>query len=646
MSTPSVPLTAALGGRLLRAAADPWHRTLGPVIAAFVLMAAVGIASDTAACTAAAPCGPDHVGASGFGLLLASALVVRVSGLVGVAAGVGAMTIGLATGGLNSTGSPAVVGTLVVYVAALVWAARRRGRLHRAPLTLLLAAGAPTLVPSALGVRRGRARLSRLPLAAAAALAVAAAALVWYGVGLGQRAAAEEAAAPAVVGTVAAHVDEFVIAVSAPGRPGTTEIDTLDAAQYPVGSRQPVWLLPDDDMRLLAEPYDGTALDVPAALAAALATALVARAARQRRERAAFDAQPQPVTTALARRSAVDGALLYPSASSSGTAALVDLPPPGPLPGPRLPGTPDAGDHEAPGPTEDEEHELDEELPPLEPVTVIGVPAPGHWVATRWSDGTVDGPVRAGRDESQLPAGTEDEMDELVLRGFSPGDLAPRDRSGPVMQGQHRVPVWAQLVRVALALLVTAVGDPLLDLVLGWTGLGARVAGAVAGLLALELTWRFAVRPRLSWDGAGIRAVGPFGPLLVVPWPALHGAIADGSEIRLLLAPDPAERLDPQEAHGLGDDEKDDFSGDDDGEFYDEFYDVIELSTASPRSGPLHTGWRTAAQLRAVLLSARRHATGGAVDAEAEIAAEPPPRRPWGVLALWALVVVVAYLYG
>ena len=640
MSFNSPALTPALGARLLRAGADPWQRTLGPVVAVFVLMAAVGIASDTSACTAASPCGPDHVGAVGFGLLLASVLVLRVSGPVGVGAGVVAVAIGLATGGLNPTGSLAVIGTLVVYVAALIWAARRRSHRHRAPRDLLLEEGVPTVVPASLGVRPARARWPRLPLAGAVALAVVAAALVAYGVELGRGAAAEEAAAPVVVGTVTAHVDEFVVAVSVPGRPGATEIDTLEAAQYPVGSRQPVWVLPENDMRLLAEPYDGTALDVPAALAATLAVALVARAARQRRERAAFDAEPQPVTTALARRSPLAGALLYPAASASGTAALVELPAHrsflADANGPPDEDTDDERDPEAYEAVEDEE------LPPLEPVTVIGVPVPGHWVATRWSDGTVDGPVRAGRDESQLPAGADDEVDELVLRGFSASDLAPRDRVGVVAQGEHRVPVWAQLVRVALALLVTAVGDPLLDLVLGWTGLGARAVAALAGLLALELTWRFAVRPRLSWDGAGIRVVAPLGPELIVPWAALHGAVADGRELRLLLAPGPGELGLRGGASEPGEDEHDPLPEDDDGEFLH----VIDVDAANPRHGPLHAGWRTATELRAVLLSARRYATGGAVSSGAEVRFEPAPRRPWGVLAVWALVVVAAYLYA
>lgn len=622
MSTPFPPLTPTLGGRVLQAATHPRYRTLGPVLLALVLVGAVAVSTDTSACTAAAPCGPDHAESVGLGLLLASALVVRVSGLVGVGLGAAATVWALAGSGLSATGSSLPAVTLVGYTGVLVWVAWRRRLALGAPRALLLERGAPAVVPSQLGVPAGRAPWPGRLLAGAAALLAAAVAITWYGAGLGREAAAAEAAAPVVVATVADHVDEFVIAVEVPGLAGTTEIDTFGSEQYPVGSRQQVWVLPEGDVRLLAEPYDATVLDVPAVVAAALAAARVARAARLRRERAAFDAEPQPVSAALGRRMVGEDALLYPAPSAAPTVPLVSLPT-----------AARAGEVRGAG-FEDAEYDEDddEDLPPLEPVTVIGVPAPEHWVAVRWPDGTVEGPVRAEADTLQLPAGADEDMEELALRGFSPDDLAPQDRIGLVTQGRHQVPAWAQGVRVALALLLTVVGHPLLELVLGWTGLGPRAVAALAGLLALELTWRFAVRPRLAWDGAGISVVGPFGPRRSVPWAALDGAYADRRDVHLVLAPDHAE---PQEDDDLDDDPED-----------ADLREVVVVGAADPRLGPLHAGWRTAAQLRAVLLSGRRYGTTGTPDGRASVTTGPAPRRPWVLPVLWALVVAGTFLYG
>ncbi|PFG38195.1 hypothetical protein ATJ97_0667 [Georgenia soli] len=641
MSTSFPPLTPTLGGRVLQAATHPRYRTLGPVLLALVLVGAVAVSTDGSVCTAAAPCGPDHAEAVGFGLLLASALVVRVSGPVGVALGSVATAWALAGSGLSATGSSLPAVSLLGYTGVLAWVAWRRHEARRAPRALLLERGAPAVVPSQLGVPTGRARWPRRLLAGAAALLAAAVATTWYGAGLGREAAAAEAAAQVVVATVADHVDEYVIAVEVPGVAGTTEIDTFGSEQYPVGSRQQVWLLPEGDVRLLAEPYDATVLDVPAVVAAALAAAQVAKAVRLRRERAAFDAEPQPVSSALGRRIVGEDALVYPAPSAAPTTPLVALPTNRPA---------DARGEQ----TDDADEDDDEELPPLEPVTVIGVPAPDHWVAVRWPDGTVEGPVRAELDGLQLPAGADEDMEELALRGFSPDDLAPRDRTGLVTEGRHQVPGWAQGVRVVLALLLVVAGHPLLDLVLGWTGLGPRAVAALAGLLALELTWRFAIRPRLAWDGAGVSVVGPFGPRRSVPWAALDGAFADGRDVHLVLAeepdgprpdgptpdgptpvaPAPADDLDEVGGPGADHDDEEDFR------------EVVTVVAADPRKGPLHAGWRTAAQLRAVLLSARRYGTTGAAHGHVSVTTGPAPRRPWALLVLWVLVVSGTFLYG
>jgi len=634
----SLALTPTLGGRLLHAAAHPRYRTLAPVLLALVLVGLVAVNTDTAACTAAAPCEPDHAGSVGLGLLVASALVVRVSGFVGVGLGAVATAWALAASGLGASGPLPPAVSLVGYAGVLVWVAWRQHQARRAPRRLLLERGAPAVVPSQLGVTAGRARWPVRLLAWAAALLAAAVAITWYGAGLGREAAAAEAAAPVVDATVAGHVDEYVIAVKVPGVAGTTEIDTSGSEQYPVGSRQQVWALPEGDVRLLAEPYDATVLDVPAVLAAALAAALVARAVRLRRERTAFDVEPQPVSSALGRRMVGENSLLYPSPSAAPTTPLVQLPADRP-----------AGENARGTDTEDVEEDEDAELPPLEPVTVIGVPAPDHWVAVRWPDGTVEGPVRAETDSLQLPAGADEETEELALRGFSPDELAPRDRQGIVTEGGHRMPAWARVVRIALALLLVVVGHPLLDLVLGWTGLWARAVAALVGLLAIELTWRFAIRPRLAWGGAGVDVVGPFGPRRVIPWGALDGAFADGRQLNLVLAPEPHEpRLDvPGPAAGYVEPEDLDDDGlDDDDLDDDELREVLVVEAADPRRGPLHAGWRTAGQLRAVLLSARRYGSTGARHGQATVTTGPAPRRPWALLALWALVVAGTFLYG
>ncbi|HEX5511478.1 MAG TPA: hypothetical protein VFX41_07160, partial [Actinomycetales bacterium] len=366
MSTP-LPLTPPLARQLVSSASNPWYATVLPVVAAAVFMTWVGIAKDTtSSCSPDAPCGPDHLASIGMGLLFASLLAVRVSALAALGAGSASMALGLGKGALNPTGSAWVYATIAVFVGTLAWAAVHEHRALHGPRRLLIEAGAPTIaVPGTLVDQSSggwRAAWTRRSALITLALIAGAAALVARGAWLAEHHAAEEADARVTPAIVTAHEDDFVISVLVPGA-GLQQIDTLDASRYPVPSVQDVWVLPDGDFRLVAEPYDATVLETPASIAFVLAAALILRAERSRRERVRLRTRAQPVVTALGYRTPQDdGVVLYPQGSEASTPAVVLLPP-------TRPTLSRAGAAPEP-PTEGS----------LEPISCYGVPAPGHWV--------------------------------------------------------------------------------------------------------------------------------------------------------------------------------------------------------------------------------------------------------------------------
>jgi hypothetical protein len=611
-------LTPPLARQVVSSASNPWYTTVVPVLAAAVLMTWVGIANDTTtACSPEAPCGPDHLASIGMGLLFASVLAVRLSALTALVAGVVSMAVGVGKGGLNPTGSLWVYATIALFLGTLVWAAAREHRAARAPRRLLIEAGAPTATVPGTSARPTaddwRAVWTRRSAVITLALLAGALALVARGAWLAEHHAAQEADARVTPVIVTAHEDEFVIRVLVPGA-GQQQIDTLDASQYPVPSVQDVWVLPDGDFRLVAEPYDATVLETPAAIALVFAAALIVRAERSRRELVGLRTRPQPMVTMQAYRTPEDeGSLLYPQRSEASTPGVILLPP---SPGTGLQPSTDRS---------------------LEPITCYGVPAPGHWVVPQWADGFVGDPVRAAGAAAALPAGAVEDADNALLRVYSRDDLAPEDRGRVATSGEHRAPRWMQVLTVTVALLVTAAG-PLLERLTDWTGPAPKLATLATGLLLLGSAWRRTIRRRITWDTKGITYVPEAGQQQRVPWEGIEGAFVDGSEVNLVLAPEP-EDDDPEDTDAEESDADDEFEDDDlpPGEL--DLRTLLPVRAANPKLGPLGAGWRTPSQLRAVLLAAHQRSVTPAQELRGVVPVhEPGPRRPWVLWLVWALI--------
>jgi hypothetical protein len=556
-----------------------------------------------------------------MGLLFASVLALPVSALAALVAGTASMAIGLGKGALNPTGSPWVLLTIVLFLATLCWAAAREHRARRAPKRLLIEAGAPTVIVSGTLARPTaqdwRAVWTRRSALITLALLAGAVALVARGAWLAEHHAAEEANARVTPAIVTAHEDEFVIRVLVPGA-GLQQIDTLDASRYPVPSVQDVWVLPNSDFRLVAEPYDATVLETPASVALVLAAALILRAERSRRERVGLRSRPQPVITALAYRTPEDdGVLVYPQQSEASTPAVALLPPTS---------SPSAGRPAEPA------------ARALETITCFGVPAPGHWVLPRWPDGAVGEPVRALSAAKALPAGAAEDADNALLRIYSRDDLAPQDRGRVATSGEHRAPRWLQVLTVTAALLVTAAG-PLLERLTDWTGPAPKIATLATGLLLLGSAWRRTIRRRIAWDAKGITYVPEAGPQQRVPWQGIEGAFVDDSVVNLVLAPEP-EDDDTEDTDDPEETDVDDEFEDDDippGEL--DLRTILPVKAANPRLGPLGGGWRTPSQLRAVLLAAHQRVVTSEQELRGVVPVHGPgPRRPWVLWLLWAVI--------
>ncbi|WP_432519307.1 hypothetical protein [Kineococcus sp. SYSU DK006] len=606
-----------------------WARAWWPFLTLTAFTALAWVSTPCEPCTPAAPCGAEPVFGVGAGALVAGALLTAAGGWGALAA---------TALGLVLTSAPddppllwAAAAAHLGLQAAVVHRRSATGAL-RAVRALAARGGGPTggQVELAVGrVPREEAQVPRTggqvlrrgvhllrPGAAVVAAAVLTGALAALAVGVQRHEDAAQRAAAVVDAVVLSHSADGVsvrvrldgAAVGGAGGARTADVDVLDQADHPVGARTWLWRFPDGGTRPVAEPYD--AWGATSATGAALGLLLTAgsRQVVRRTRRCRYLTLPQPTWRARARVLPGVAAVYAVDAAPADEPVLLV-----PLAG--------EDDGEFDGEFDGELDGEFEELPDPVDVQLAGLPLPGQWCAVG-VDGAWLVPVAAAEPGAGGPPLVLPELDEqgLPLLEVPTGDLAPRDvvpLDGPVGDGgQHRAPAGVAVLALLPALVVSAVGlervDELLQEVL-WRALVA----AGLGLLALELAWRGHLRPRLSWDGAGLVVVEEFGRARRSGWDGLVDVeVLPRARLRLVLLTDPAQGLDsPVSVH--------------------------ELTCAHAwLPGWARRGWRTAPQLRAALLAARERGLRGRRPLELV----PAPVRPGVLWGVWLLVVVLAWI--
>ncbi|WP_432829977.1 hypothetical protein [Dactylosporangium sp. CA-092794] len=494
-------LTADVFGWTVRPVRWRRARALLVVAGAISLLALHFWFDPQAGCSDAAPCGPDPLNAVLFGLIMALPLVAFVSLPVAAALAAGFVVADVSWQfghpALASpawlTGADAALAVLAFVAsrlappglgsAAEMWAATTS---HRAPPV-------PPILP-----RYGLGwRLLAVPLLLGA-LTVTLAALVSQSAAQARLASAER-----VTAEVTAHAGDSAIDVRLPGAdPATVRINVIDAGDHPVGSRVAVRVAGDGLYELVSEPYDTSGWLSLAVMLAGLALGCLVRARERRAAAQALFAGEQPATEvyvwALGGRVAV-----YATDARPGEPALVEF---FAMTGG---GSPD-----------------------IRPGVLFGVPAPRHWCAAA-VDGELlvpRGPARSGR--FAPPFGTVDgatgDLDlaavpdaaRLPLRPEEIMALRPEDvTADPETVHTHRHNRFSGYAVVLFAawpflfLLFRLLPD------LPYWGAVAVTAPVTA--IACVSGWRMFLRPRVSWNGAGLSVVGSIGARLLI-WADVH----------------------------------------------------------------------------------------------------------------------------
>lgn len=500
MSAQPLPVPRAVLPLWRRAALPRPLPTAWPALG-WVLLFVVSIALfDEGGCSAADPCTPSPLLDLVEGLTVLVPFVLwllpwHARAATGVLAAGWVLTLLLDAQGLPVPELLAVTGLLALWSLVVDRVARSRDEEARELAAAAPQAMWPGPVPEHL------ARPGRLAgLRAGAALLALGTGLIAFDLHRLAAAQEAEAQAPRAEAVVQAHGDDgYVITLRVGSR--TVDVDTWRAADYPVGSVQPV-LLVGDDVRLVAEPFwpfAGTALGETALAAAVVAGSRGRR--RTTRLRAALTT-PQPV-------------LALQAAPYDGRAVLLAR---------------DARRLEGPALAladvalwdDDEE---DEEEVHQQPVTAYGLPLPGHAVGLVTADGLALVPVGLAR---RAP-----DLDALPFRGalldepVAVPEPAPGDVAALAPERWERPLGWLlTLLSVPGAALVVATAD----------GLGE---GVMRMLLVLNLGagGLFRLASRVDVDDDALVVTGPLRRRRL-PWSSLRAADAVGTDLVVLTRDD------------------------------------------------------------------------------------------------------------
>ncbi|MDG6102194.1 hypothetical protein Daura_44305 [Dactylosporangium aurantiacum] len=593
-------------------------------------------------CTDAEPCAPAPFGAVAVGLAFAAPFAALASTRVAA---------GLACGFLATD----IVGQLtapqpqeqavwlwlldagyaaLALIVALAAGTRRPGRVEAA-----WTARAEHRTPP--GTRPGVRRHGFGWRLAAVALFVVAAGIAAVALAAQAGAQAQQESARRVAGEVTGHPDEFTVQVRlATG--DVARIEVVDVRSHPVGARRTV-LVDDEGLRqLAAEPYDATGWLALAVIAAGVGVALLTPAREPGAAMRALFTREQPASRVYVRPAA-DRVAIYAADARPGEPAVLEM---------DLETTAEDDDHD---PTDDhdennDQQEADEDdqdddeddqdddeddeddevaMTAVRPAVLYGVPAPGHWCAVE-----VDGRVLVPRSPVRVPAlapafttpppdGTPIEVvplnvamprpETLPLRPEEVAALRPEDRdTDPDLIRTHRrgpLTVYGFVLVAPLSLWGTRQWLP------DWPVPVWVLVAAAAVALTCYGGWRVYLRPALSWNGAGISAVGVAGAGLLT-WNGVDAVEldTDGSvHVR---------------------------SGD--GGF------LVTAHQGGPLARLLHHGERSGTQLVAALRLAQRRAREREEAGERDVTTLPPPpavsRAP---VVLWCLGLaeIVAYAW-
>ncbi|MFG2040951.1 hypothetical protein [Dactylosporangium sp. NPDC048998] len=495
-------LTADVFGWTVRH--ERWRRARALlVVVASIAVLSLHVAFDPPIeCSDAAPCGPDALNAVLLGLVVTLPAVAFLSLPVTawLAAGFFAADVvwQFAHPALASpawlTGVDAGLAVLAFVAARLappglgsgaeMWAATTS---HRTP-------PAPRVLP-----RYGLGWRLLTVLLLLGALAVTTAALVSQ-----SRADARLDGARRVTAEVTGHPDDSSLEVRLPDA-GPARITVSDANEHPVGSHVAVLVSGDGLYQLVSEPYDTSGWLSLAVLLAGLAAACLARARERGVAARALFAGEQPATEvyvwALGGRVAV-----YATDARPGEPALVEF----------FALTRNGSEDIRPG-------------------VLFGVPAQRHWCAVA-VDGELmvpRGPARSGRFAPIFggPAGGDTDLAavpdaaRLPLRPEEIMALHPEDVSAdPETVHTHRhnrFSGYAAVVASSWPFLLVL--SRLLPALPYWAAVAIT---APVTAIACVSGWRMFLRPRVSWNGAGLSIVGGIGARLLV-WSEVHAVRAD-----------------------------------------------------------------------------------------------------------------------